>query len=386
MVGVLAGVAIAGVRSFTGSDGDPPPAPPSPTTVVVPAGETPRAVAERFAAAWEQGDTAAMYELLSARARGDTPLADFIAAYAAFREEAAVTGLAVSVAGAGAQSATLRVHLETAWFGDFEYATVLPFAHARANPARIDWSPATIHPALAGGGELRGEVQRPRRGAIYDRNGEPLAVTLDVRIIGLDRSRVFNRTTVIQAFVSFGFAREKVEAAFASPFGPRQRVPVGVVPDERVEEAARFVEAVPGAVLWFEARRVHPLGPAAAHAVGYTREYTADELAAQPGTGLRPGDRLGAAGLEAALEAVLAGRTGVRLEVMGGSRPVLLYERPFVPGADVHTTLDAAVLRAAHEGLAGMRGAAVVIDPRTNAILALNSSPAFDPRRLRAWR
>ncbi len=376
--GVLAGVAIAGIRSFVGGGGSPP-STPSPATATVPAGETPRAVAARFAAAWEQGDTVAMYELLSAQAREDAPLADFIAAYASFREEAAVTGLAASVAGSGAQSATLRVHLETAWFGDFEYATILRFAPATEGVARIDWSPAAIHPALAGGGELRGEVRRPRRGAIYDRNGEPLAVTLDVRIIGLDRSRVFTQATVIQAFVSFGFGREEMEAAFASPLGLRQRVPVGVVPDELVEEAARFVEAVPGAVLWFEARRVHPLGPAAAHVVGYTREYTADELDALPGAGIRPGDRRGAAGLEAALETELAGRTGARLEVVGGDRPVLLYERPFVPGSDVRTTLVADVLRVAHEGLGGMRGAAIVVDPRTNAILALNSSPAFDP-------
>ncbi len=380
VVGVLAGAAAGGIRSLTGGGDAEPPSSPSPTAAAAPTPveELALAVAERFAAAWEAGDAAAMYELLDSRTRAALPLADFAAAYEGFRQEAAVTAIAVSAAEDG-QRITFRVRLETHNFGALEYATVVPFVALQGGSPRIAWMPAVLHPALAGGGELRGQVLRPARGAIYDRNGEPLAITLDVRMIGLDRSRVFDREAVTAAFVSFGFEEEDVAAAFESTLGPRQRVPLGVVPDSRVEEAARFVEAVPGAVLWFDERRVHPLGPAAAHVVGYTREYTAEELEARPDSLLRPGDRFGAVGIEAALDAVLGGRPGARLEVLGGEQPVVLFEREFIPGADVHTTLDSALLRAAHEGLAGMAGAAVVIDTRTNAILALNSSPAFDP-------
>ena len=305
----------------------PHPLPPPPPT---PAVETPLAVAERFAAAWEAGDAAGMYALLDSGTRAALPLADFAAAYEGFRQEAAVTAIAVSV-GEDGQRITFRVRLETHNFGALEYATLVPFVALQSGSPGIAWTPALLHPALAGGGELRGRVLRPTRGAIYDRNGEPLAITLDVRMIGLDRSRVFDREAVTAAFVSFGFEEEDVAAAFESTLGPRQRVPLGVVPDSRVEEAARFVEAVPGAVLWFDERRVHPLGPAAAHVVGYTREYTAEELEARPDSLLRPGDRLGAVGIEAALDAVLAGRTGARLEVMGGEQPVVLFEREFIP-------------------------------------------------------
>ena len=377
LLGVIAGAAVGGIRTLTSEDPATPT--PAPTVAPTPVGETPLAVAERFAAAWEAGDTAAMYALLDSRTRAGMPLADFAAAYDSFSQEAAVRAIAVSVSDEGAQRITFRVRLDTRYFGALEYATAVPFVSRQEGFPRIAWRPAVMHPALTTGSQLRGEVRRPARGAIFDRNGEPLAITLDVRMIGLDRSRVFDEETVTAAFVSFGFEEEEVAAAFDSSLGPRQRVPLGVVSDSRVEEAARFVEAVPGAVLWFEERRVHPLGPATAHVVGYTREYTSEELAARPDTLLQPGDRLGAVGLEAAMNAVLAGRTGARLEVVGSDETVVLFEREFVPGADVHTTLDAALLRAAHEGLAGLRGAAVVIDPRTNAILALNSSPAFDP-------
>ncbi len=378
LAGVLAGVAAVGVRSIIGDDdanGAPPPSSPTPAPRV----ETPRALAGRFAAAWEAWDAAALYALLDAEARAATPPDALAGAYAAFRAETAATGIEVAVERADPREAVLRVRLQTASFGTLDYTVSLPLAPGPDGAPRVGWTPAALHPALAHGGELRGTVRRPRRGAILDRRGEPLAVTRDVRVIGLDRGLVRDRAAVVRAFVSFGFGAETVDAAFASPLGPRQRVPVGVVSDERVEEAARFVQAVPGAILWFEQRRLHPLGPAAAHAVGYTREYTAAELAARPDELPRAGDRLGASGLEATLDAVLAGSAGARLEVVGGARPTVLHERPFVPPADVRTTLDASVLRAAHAGLAGLRGAAVVIDPRDNAILALTSSPAFDP-------
>ncbi|EDY47165.1 penicillin-binding protein [Streptomyces clavuligerus] len=48
-------------------------------------------------------------------------------------------------------------------------------------------------------------------------------------------------------------------------------------------------------------------------------------------------------------------------------------------GADVATTVEPAVQRAAFTGLGGRRGAAVAVDPSTGRILALVSSPSYDP-------
>ncbi|MFJ5609368.1 peptidoglycan D,D-transpeptidase FtsI family protein [Streptomyces sp. NPDC093221] len=51
-------------------------------------------------------------------------------------------------------------------------------------------------------------------------------------------------------------------------------------------------------------------------------------------------------------------------------------------GGDVHTTIDAAAQRAAYSGLAGRRGAVAAVDPATGRILALVSSPSYDPAAL----
>src|SRR5205807_706556 len=49
------------------------------------------------------------------------------------------------------------------------------------------------------------------------------------------------------------------------------------------------------------------------------------------------------------------------------------------PGGDVDTTLDTAAQAAALQGLGGQKGAVVAIEPATGRILALASTPSYDP-------
>jgi peptidoglycan glycosyltransferase len=86
----------------------------------------------------------------------------------------------------------------------------------------------------------------------------------------------------------------------------------------------------------------------------------------------------GASGLEASWDDELAGRAGgnpfVRaLEGLRGLPP---------RGNDLHLTLDVALQRQAHDALGGRTGAAILLDVETGAVLALASSPSFDPDAL----
>ncbi len=377
LAGLLVGGAVAAVRALTresagGSDS---------TGAVSARRGSPQATADAFAAGWTSGDTNALYLLLDPASQRAIPYPVFAAAYSQFDTEITETDLQARTVAAKDGSATLAVHLSTAYFGDFEYSTTLILTRGPSNWL-VAWDPTAIHPDLANGRSMKSDVQRPTRGAILDRNGVQLAVTRDVRFLGLNRSLVTDRAAVTAKLVAFGFSRDQVDRAFASTAGPKQRVAVGQVSDEKRDEAVGLANSVPGLLLYLESQRVHPLGPAAAHVVGYTREFTAEELAKRRGTGYRPGDRTGAVGLELSQDAVLAGKPGGTLRVVEADSTTTyrtLATTEFVPGRDVRTTLDANTLRAAAGRLANRPGAAVVIDPRSNSILALNSSPSFDP-------
>ncbi len=88
--------------------------------------------------------------------------------------------------------------------------------------------------------------------------------------------------------------------------------------------------------------------------------------------------RYGRSGLERAYNLELAGETDA---LVVRSYIDLLTGRPH-RGADLVLTIDSRVQRAAVEALGGAPGAVVALDPRTGAVLAMTSSPRFDPRTL----
>jgi cell division protein FtsW (lipid II flippase) len=88
--------------------------------------------------------------------------------------------------------------------------------------------------------------------------------------------------------------------------------------------------------------------------------------------------RYGTAGIEAAFDEVLRGEA--HRSTWEAAWADLLHRPP--RGRDVQLTLDAALQRAAQEALAGESGAAVLLDARSGEVLAMASTPIFDPAHL----
>lgn len=86
----------------------------------------------------------------------------------------------------------------------------------------------------------------------------------------------------------------------------------------------------------------------------------------------------GATGIEQTNNALLSGNDS-RLFV---DRLTNLFTGRQTQGGNVVLTINADAQRAAMRGLAGQRGAVVALDPRTGAVLAMYSSPTFDPNPL----
>ncbi|HBT46970.1 MAG TPA: hypothetical protein DEA73_03675 [Peptococcaceae bacterium] len=111
-------------------------------------------------------------------------------------------------------------------------------------------------------------------------------------------------------------------------------------------------------------QREYPLGAAAAHVVGY----------ASP--------RLGMTGLEATYNGELLGLTGWQ-GVVNRWRE---FQNGVRRGNNLVLTLDVSLQRLAFRLLQGYRGAVVALNPKTGEILALVSSPSFEPARIEnAW-
>lgn len=141
-------------------------------------------------------------------------------------------------------------------------------------------------------------------------------------------------------------------------FNPAHGIQRGRILDRRGLVLAYSEEA--NGQVW----RRYPFGAAFAHSIGYSHP------------------KFGAAGVEAAASQHLNGATPERLESWGELGRNLLIQDKRPRGQDLVLTLDAELQLAAVQGLGNRRGAVVLIRPADGAILALASSPSFDPSQL----
>ena len=142
----------------------------------------------------------------------------------------------------------------------------------------------------------------------------------------------------------------------------------------------------PGIVIQSEPKRWYPFGEITAHVVGYVGEISEEELAdpdAYPGT--HSGGVVGRDGLERQYDSELHGTDGLRyveVDALGHTVRDVADGSTLLPeqGDTIRTSLDIELQEfVAEQFPEGWRGALVAADPRTGGVLALYSSPTFDP-------
>ena len=162
-------------------------------------------------------------------------------------------------------------------------------------------------------------------------------------------------------------------------------VPVPVVENLTWEEFSRInlhLPYLPGVQPDVSETRDYPYGPEMVHVLGYVASVSEQELAHDDDPLMSlPGMRIGKRGVEEAFDKQLRGHAGAsRVEVNAYGRVIReLGKDPGVPGQDVWLSLDGELQRFADQRLSGESAACVVMDAANGDVLALSSTPGFDP-------
>jgi penicillin-binding protein 2 len=122
-------------------------------------------------------------------------------------------------------------------------------------------------------------------------------------------------------------------------------------------------------------------GEMMAHLIGYTGEVSREDLEKDESGESGIGDITGKNGIEKYLDSYLKGKSGaeqVEVNVLGKEIKLVGRIQP-VPGYNVMLTIDATLQKIAWEALKDMRGSVVAMDTRDGSVLALVSTPSFDP-------
>ncbi len=167
--------------------------------------------------------------------------------------------------------------------------------------------------------------------------------------------------------------------------GQPSYLPVIVKRNASWQEIARVesrLYRLPGVVVEVAPARQYPYGTVAPHLLGYLGEVSLDQLKSGNFPHAVPGDLVGKSGIELRFEKELAGRSGykmIEVDAKGRMVKVLKIQKP-LPGKDIQLSINLDLQLAAEDALSGKSGALVAIDPRNGQLLAMASSPKFDPR------
>ncbi|MBW1780639.1 MAG: penicillin-binding protein 2 [Deltaproteobacteria bacterium] len=227
----------------------------------------------------------------------------------------------------------------------------------------------------------------PFRGMILDRNGEVLVDNRPSYDLYVIPEEVQNRCNLLTKLDKLSHLDQELagrmldKAARGYPFKP-----VCLKRDMSRDELARIESHrfdLPGVMIKVRPQRHYLYDGLASHVLGYVGEISEGQLMSGQFRDNKSGDLIGKRGVERKWQGLLNGvRGGEQVEVdAAGRRIEVVSRRVPVSGANIRLTIDRNLQGLAEQALQEKQGAIVAIDPSNGEVLALASSPSYNPNQ-----
>ncbi len=362
------------------------PAPQVETTSV----PDPQMVAESYLNHWKAEEYPAMYAMLTTVSQDAISEADFTTRYQGVANEAALSSwdyeILSSLKNPESGQVGYNVVLHSVLVGDIDRNTVMNLVLENGQ-WRIQWDDSLILPELLGGNNLMMDYRIPSRGNIYSSDGRALVAQADAVAIGLDTSAVDpgqEDALLGEIYRLTGVHPDTLSGMIEAwrPFG--YYLPVADISVDALAPREAVLAGYSGVILQPFRTRYYFDDGISSHLLGYMSLIQPDEVDYYKRLGYRVDERVGRDGLEYYAEKSLAGVRGGVLYVVDPNKNIItqLAAKDAQPAEAVYTTLDYDLqlgLQRSNALSAGMKGAIVVMERDTGRVLAMLSSPGFNP-------
>ena len=230
----------------------------------------------------------------------------------------------------------------------------------------------------------------PDRGIIYDRKKRALlenTISYDLVVIPNEAKGV--DTAALCAILQIDkaeYSKRIIEAIIKNT-----RVKAGVfepfLTPELYAQLNENLYRFPGFSLSERSIRSYPYNTAA-HVLGYVAEVDVNFLKKHESEGYEMGDYAGMTGLEKNYETVLMGQRGVKRFLRDNKGKIQgpyekgEFDTVAIAGKNLYTSVDVQVQQLAEKLLQNKIGSAVAINPKTGGVIAMASSPGYNPNLL----
>nr|WP_321023085.1 penicillin-binding transpeptidase domain-containing protein [Clostridium neonatale] len=246
----------------------------------------------------------------------------------------------------------------------------------------INWNSNCIFPELNDSDKLMVDTLRAKRGDILDRNNEKLATDGYILNVGIVPGEIKkNNKNSINEIASIlemdhDYIQNKLNHSYVKD---DMFIPVKLISKD--DKRAQLLSKIKGVMIKEEEGRIYPYGMKCAHLTGYVQNISSEELENNNDNGYDSNSEIGKSGLEKIYEEKLHGINGydIYIETKDHIKKKSLSYTPQINGKDLKLTIDIKLQETMYEELIQDNGASVILNPANGEVLALVSTPSYDP-------
>lgn len=329
-----------------------------------------------------------MYQMLSETSKQQIPQEDFITRNKNIYEGIEMSDMEVQITGVEEEdSKTSKITYNSSMnteAGKVEFSNIVRLTEYKEQGYTINWSSNLIFPQLNNTDKVRVKTVKSERGEIVDKNGVVLAGEGDISSVGIVPGKLNqeSKDADIEKIASLlGTTSTSINNTLSASWVKDDSfVPIKEVSKDATELKEQLLQ-ISGIKINTDTARVYPLGEVAAHLVGYVQNITAEELEANKDKGYTSTSIIGKAGLEKQYEDRLKGTDGldIYIEDENGERKAEIAKIEVQNGETIKLTIDSTIQTKLYNEIKDNQGFFVVMEPQTGALLALVSTPSYNP-------
>lgn len=338
-----------------------------------------------FMEKWNTGDYAGMYAMLAPTSRDAISQEDFIKIYtdtaASMTLDTIEYGIVAALVNPASAKVGYQVVFKTIMFGDLIRKMEMNLL-ADQGQWLIQWEDGLILPEMSGGKKLVLGLTPPTRGDIYDNDGDIIAADAEAVALGVVPDQVgSDQIGNLAGLLSLVTGIPSNMVADKINSGGGYYIPIGEISQQTYENRYTSLNSFSGLVVNQYASRYYNNGGIAPQVTGYLLSISPEQYDEYRQKGYAGDEKIGAAGLEKWGEGYLRGKPAADLYVVNadGTYATMVGRADPQAANSVYTTIDKDLQILVQKALYGFTGAIVVEEVDTGRVLAMASSPGFDP-------
>lgn len=349
---------------------------------------TPEDVISLYVECLNNKDYAGAYDLLTGSSKNEITQEEFVKGYTDTYEELGVSQLIISETNTNKidtknAEVSYAMRIESA-YGKMNYNNTINLEKQDDKKFYINWNYNAIYPGFEKGDKINVEKTYARRGSLIDRNGVLLAGEGYISSIGLVPGWMNEETKtsdIAKVAELLGMTVESINKKMSASYVKENTfVELATISKER-QMVLQALGEIDGVKIKDVAARVYPLGTKAAHITGYVQKANADDL--EKNKAYDESTLIGRAGLESTYDDRLRGKDGYEISIVNdkGDKKQTILKTEKEDGENIKLTIDSNIQETVYSEYIGDNSATVVMNSKTGEILALVSTPSYDPNK-----